>query len=101
MWAPFVLRTFPPLAGETLPRGLPVTLTLALSHQGRGDVPAPPPRAYPARIAPLARVPLRFAKGACCVPPCGSPPPSPLLKEGGIYGLNAFKGQFFGEVAAH
>ena len=30
---------FPRTAGETLPPVRPVTLTLALSHQGRGDAP--------------------------------------------------------------
>ena len=34
------------------------TLTLALSHRGRWDAPAPPPRAYPAHLlrscAPLS-----------------------------------------------
>ena len=37
MCAPFVLRTFPRVAGKPCPMATPITLTLALSHRGRGD----------------------------------------------------------------
>ena len=41
-------------------------LTLALSHGGeRGFASAHQPKASPANIALLVRVPLRFAKGRC------------------------------------
>ena len=51
------------------PMAAPITLTLALSHQGRGDticyaLPPVRPRASPARFTSFARAPLRFAKGA-------------------------------------
>ena len=54
--------------GKPCPMATPITLTLALSHQGRGDASSRP----------------------LWIPACGGPPPSPLLKEGEIYGLDAF-----------
>ena len=60
---PLSFGHFSRTAGETLPPVRPVTLTLALSHRGRGDVLLHPP-ASPARVTSFARAPLRFAKGA-------------------------------------
>ena len=50
-------------AGKPRPLAAPITLTLALSHQGRGDATAQPPRAYPARVTSFARAPFDSRKG--------------------------------------
>ena len=44
--------------GGVGPLAAPFTLTLALSHRGRGDFRAASPPAYPCDLASLARVPL-------------------------------------------
>ena len=60
---PLSFGHFPRTAGEPYHLSAPFTLTLALSHRGRGEYSAPPPRAYPARFALLARAPFALRNG--------------------------------------
>ncbi len=49
--------------GGVGPLAAPFTLTLALSHQGRGDFRAASPPACPCDLVPFARVPFRLERG--------------------------------------